>query len=1500
MNRFINISLVVLILTIAFVCPKKTSLADHSSVSLVINEFMASNTNSVRDPQGEYEDWIEIHNYSDTAIDVGGMYLTDDLSEPTKWQIPTPTVITRVGYLLIWADNDTADTGLHANFKLSAAGEEIGLFDTDGVTLIDSVTFGEQSTDISSGRFPDAGDNWHIFTEPTPDSENTGGFLGQVEAPQFNHTHGFYHSSFYVTIATETSGTEIYYTLDGSSPYDDELNEPTGRYLTRPIHITGTTCLRAVAVKSDYKPSQIVTHTYFFLDDVIIQPQNPPGFPTSGWGHAGPDYEMDPVVVSENIDTIRNDLKAIPTLSLVMDVDDWFGGSRGIYVNQSLDGTERVVSMEFIDPNNGDEFQINCALSMQGGVSGGGTSLNRWKADKLSMRPRFKTITDDGTPTGGPSKLNFKVFPNSPVDIFDTLVLDARLGNTWPYGGGVSYSSRSLRPWTSDRTTYQPDIAQYTRDQFVADIQNALCGYSHHGRHIHLYINGIYWGLYNLHERPDHRFAAAYFGGDADNYDCIKHDRNQIINGSNATFTELLNIVESGLASNERYQLIQQYLDVNNFIDYMIPNYFVGNYDWSHKNWYATHNAVDPNGRWRFHHWDGEHMLEGLYQDVTGLDNPGSPTRIHNRLTENAEYRLLFADHVHHHFFNDGALTVEGATALYQIRLDDVDRAVVAESARWGDNQIDRFAHIRYMRDPHWLLERDWLLGTYFQNRTDIVLNQFKARGWYPDIDAPVFYVNDSYQHGGRIKQDDLISIASAEGTIYYSIDGSDPRFDGIELERTEYTTLVSENADKRVLVPTENIGSDWRESANFIDASWLSCSGSPGGVGYERTSGYEDFISLDIQEQMYARNATCYIRIMFDVEDVTALDFMSLKVRYDDGFIAYINGTEVARRNFEGMPRNNSNASYSNSDVVAVVPESIDISDSLDALYEDRNLLAIHGLNVSTTSSDFLISAELVAGENPEPIALTHSAVVKARILEGNTWSALNKAVYAVGPVAQNLKITEIMYHPFDFDRQDTADVNDPNEEFIELMNTGDEPINLNLVSFTNGIDFTFPDIELEPDEYVVIVEKIGEFESRYDTNINIAGQYSGKLNNTGERIRLQDAIGTTIQDFSYSDNWRSLTDGEGFSLTIIDPANPDPNSWSEKDSWRASAYAYGSTGADDSGIIPNPGAVVINELLANSPGDDPDWIELYNTTEHSIDISGWFLSDNYNNLTKYKIEDDTTIGAGQYIVFYEYEHFGNTTNPSGNHPFALSNNGETVILSSAKDGVITGYRNMEDFGPSQQDVPFGRYYKSSTDNYNFVAMDQNTPGSANSYPKVGPVVINEIMYNPDWPDSGPFTNEQYEYIELHNISGNSVSVRGWKFTDGIDFSFPEDVSVTVPAGGYLIVAREPQAFALRYPSVDVEKIFGPYDGQLSNAGESIELGMPNGNTDDSGEPYYIRFDRVNYSDGSHPENCPGGKVDLWPTEADGDGLSLHRIITDNYGNDPDNWAAMIPSHGE
>jgi hypothetical protein len=330
-----------------------------------------------------------------------------------------------------------------------------------------------------------------------------------------------------------------------------------------------------------------------------------------------------------------------------------------------------------------------------------------------------------------------------------------------------------------------------------------------------------------------------------------------------------------------------------------------------------------------------------------------------------------------------------------------------------------------------------------------------------------------------------------------------------------------------------------------------------------------------------------------------------------------------------------------------------------------------------------------------------------------------------------------------------------------------------------------------------------------------------------------------------------------------------------------------------------------VINEVLAHSHDDASDWIELYNTTGSQIDIGGWLLSDSRSNIGKYVIPAGMTIGPYGYKVFYETINFGaNSADLGRKDAFALSENGDAVVLRSAVGGVPTGYSAIEEFGASVTGVTMGRHYKASTDSYNFVAMSYPTPMVANSEPSVGPIVISEIMYNPDWPTNSPYTNDQFEYVEIRNISGVEIVLydyaesEPWKFSDGIEFVFSSSPSeVVIPAGGSVVVVKDQAAFSWRYPAVPAANIIGSYEGRLSDGGESVELSKP-GDVDKYGVRQYIRVDRVVYSDGLHPEDNPGG-VDLWPVEADGGGMSLSRVVAEAYGNDSANWEAASPSPG-
>ncbi|HER20300.1 MAG TPA: hypothetical protein ENO14_04545, partial [Chromatiales bacterium] len=347
--------------------------ADGASV--VINELLASNRENVKDPQGHYDDWIELYNPTDTAVDVGGMYLTDDVDSSTQWRIPTNdpsgTRIAPGGFLVIWADGDGDDAGLHAGFRLNAGGDEVCLYAADGATLIDRVEYGEQSPDVSYGRFPDGSDSWRLLGFPTAGATNVAVYTGFVRDLQFSHERGFYDAPFELTITCDTPGVTIYYTLDGREPCDDDGRGPVGTPYTGPIYVLGTTCIRACAVKDGWKPSPTAAHTYIYLSDVIAQSRMPSGFPTT-WGGTSADYEMDPAIVNDPRyrDRMRESLLSIPTMSLVTTNDDMFDRQRGIYANPNSrgEGWERPASVEWIYPDGRDSFQVDCGVRIQGGA----------------------------------------------------------------------------------------------------------------------------------------------------------------------------------------------------------------------------------------------------------------------------------------------------------------------------------------------------------------------------------------------------------------------------------------------------------------------------------------------------------------------------------------------------------------------------------------------------------------------------------------------------------------------------------------------------------------------------------------------------------------------------------------------------------------------------------------------------------------------------------------------------------------------------------------------------------------------------------------------------------------------------------------------------------------------------------------------------------------------------------------------------------------------------
>lgn len=232
--------------------------SENSTAQIYINEWIASNSSVTTDPDfDESGDWIELFNDYNDSLDVSGFYLSDNLTNPTKWRFPANTKIPPNDFILVWADGE--DTGLHTNFKLAKDGEEIGLYNQDTL-LLDSVIYSFQKTDISMGRRSDGASSLGFFTQPTPGASNSSPSYEGITfyQPHFSVKGGFFESPIEVSMSTIDG--KIRYTLDGSFP---DQNAPE---YTDPIEISASTVLRARIFVNNFIPGKTLTHTYFFED----------------------------------------------------------------------------------------------------------------------------------------------------------------------------------------------------------------------------------------------------------------------------------------------------------------------------------------------------------------------------------------------------------------------------------------------------------------------------------------------------------------------------------------------------------------------------------------------------------------------------------------------------------------------------------------------------------------------------------------------------------------------------------------------------------------------------------------------------------------------------------------------------------------------------------------------------------------------------------------------------------------------------------------------------------------------------------------------------------------------------------------------------------------------------------------------------------------------------------------------------------------------------------
>jgi hypothetical protein len=1163
--------------------PVTRSFMTTESPELQITEFMAKNDNglttSIRETVGGplgglmTPDWIEIYNVTTETVSLGGAHLTDSQGNPSKWTFPAGTDLAGQSYLIIIASNENITDPaldehgyLHTNFSLDAGGEFLALTSGTGA-IIDQYDFPAQVSDISYGDF---GGQRRYFVTPTPGDPNSPDFTDIVADTKFSVDRGFFNAPFNLEITTDTPDATIRYTLDGSPPSDTH-----GTIFNGSIPISVTSTIRAIAFKTGFQPTDIDTHTYIFVADVAQQDYQATldaGFPSS-WNGTSPDYGIDPNAVGPEF---LASLTALPTLSIVSEIDGLFG-SNGIYSNPGSHTLEVATSFELIDPSGGDEFQVNAGLKIQGGAF---RSMGLTK--KNSFRLKFQSQY-------GPSKLRFPFFGEDATDEFDTITLRMESNDGWQWNGNETDRVNRL----------------YARDEFGRRTQLAMGEPSSHGNRMHLYINGIYWGIYNPVERPDDSFAEQYIEGDRDDWDI--QNSGSWVDGDGAAWNTMLSLAQdvADQANGSAEQLAawhklqgsnpdgtnnpawENFLDVDNLINYMIVNHYGGNSDWAHKNYYAGRLRGPESTGFKFFMWDSEWSLNLRSNVATNKTNDfRGVAKPYELLMDVPEFQARFADLLHEHFFNGGVLYVDQSNpawdsdhpernlpaARFVEVTDEVAPGLAGESARWGDQ------HGALLTIDDWRQTVDGLLGiagggsnsamAYFALRSMNVMEDYRQADLYSDLDAPEFKIGGARQHGG---------IAAGGAGVTFCTESF---FTGV-------------------------------------------CTDFPSGGG-----------------------STLYYTT---------------------------DGTD---------PR-------------------------------------LVGGAVAAGVQTFGVS-----------IPLNSTTEITARIYIAGNWSAVSTATFYVdAPRAGDLSITEINYSPYEPDSGSPYDREQ--FEFIELRNTSTKTIDLTGTALSGAVTYEFvgsASTLLAPNDFVLVVRNRGAFEDRYGELFGgvIAGEFANdtQLNNGGETVLLTNPDGEVLHNFTYdnSGSWPERADGKGSTLEVIDTTGD----YNDSDNWRSSAEYNGSPGA--AGIGPD-NRIVVSEVLSHTDAPLVDSIELYNTTDSTIDVSGWYLSDSKNDFQKFQIPEGTNILAEGYLVFDENDF--NVSLGVDPNDFALdgAHGDDVYLLSVDEEGEPHRFVEHAEFVAAFNGVTLGRW---PDENGDLIPMRWRTLGADNSTPMLPELVISEIHYNP------------------------------------------------------------------------------------------------------------------------------------------------------------------------
>lgn len=1023
-----------------------------------------------------------------------------------------------------------------------------------------------------------------FFKEPTPGEENTTrGYQGPTPEVTIDQPHGYRTEPFTVSISCPSAPrSEIYYTLDGSEP-----STVNGTRYTEPISVSSTTILRACVPNPDTVRATIATRTWLFLDDILQQSSDTPAGWPAGETINGQkmEYGMRSEIVNGDRERLANGItnaESVATISIVTDIANLLDPKTGIYVNPANSGIawERPVSVEQIDPVHGsvNEFQIDAGLRIRGAYS-------RKKANpKHSFRLFFRGSYGQGS-------LDFPLFGDEGTDSFKKV--DLRTAQNYSWGGENSAQNIMCREVFS-RDSQRDMGMPYTRS-----------------RYYHLFLNGVYWGLYQTQERADDNYAASYMGGENDDWDVIKTANEngsyftEAAEGTFDMFYALADIaIQEGFtgAHADNYWRVQglnpdgtpnpnypKYVNVDNLIVYMLLTHYVGDSDSPisaskfPNNMYGLINRVTPDGFIWLRH-DAEHSL-GVRSgypvtDVStltwGTDSSYetyakfNPSYLHAKLMQHPVYRMRFADTVQKACYGDGPMSPENAKARFRARMQEIDLAIIGESARWGRGKT---------RDNEWLTACNYVLDTYLTQRRDILIAGYQSLGWFPSVAAP-----QASQYTGFVDANTAVSVF-ASTNFYYTLNGEDPRASDGSVN-AQAISVVPANAENYPDVnlfspsntwsyydagsePAANNGVTWKD-LSFNDSVWgsgpgiLGVSGNNGNVVGTATKRY---VNGDSGTQV----TTTYFRKRFTINQTTAQsDKLLITVLFDDGYVLYLNGVEIDRNN---MPSGTITYETFSSSTIGNPAQKTYYSRTLvlpaGLLQEGENVFAAEVHQCHGTSTDMYFDLGVTASleclrRASVSLPVQQELHALARAYGNGEWSALTEVRVMVNypepAYYQGLRVSEFMYAPV---KPAGTSHKKPEFSWVEFRNTGAEAIDIGGVTFTaSTFNATFGSRVIQPGERFILSKSIDAFAELYPTNGLAIFEWTGdKFAKNGELLALATPQGTNILSFTFSSSWYPEANEGGSSLVALDLHAAEPL-WSTKANWRASGEANGTPG--------------------------------------------------------------------------------------------------------------------------------------------------------------------------------------------------------------------------------------------------------------------------------------------------------------------------------------------------